>query len=511
MVLNDLGRKINGAIQSMSKANVIDEKVVDDMLKEIVRALMESDINIKLIQNLRNNVKASVNLDENTGAVNKKRNIQKAVMDELTRLVDPGVEAWKPKKGKSNVIMFVGLQGSGKTTTCTKLAAFYQRKNFKTCLVCTDTYTETDPVQLAHEGVSNFRKENFDIIIVDTSGRHKQEQELFDEMQQISLAINPDSTIFVMDGTIGQAADGQARAFKEAANVGSIIVTKMDGHAKGGGAISAVAATRCPIIFIGTGEHMHDLEPFAPGPFISKMMGMGDISGLMETVQDLRLDQNKDLMKKLEQGQFSIRDMYEQFTTILKMGPLSKVMGMMPGIPPELLAGSDAEGGNRIKRFMCIMDSMNAQELDGEGKEFVDQPQRLVRVARGSGTAVAEVETLLQQYKTFAAMVKKMGGQNGLFRNMQGMQQGGAGNPMFNPNRMQQAMKQLQGGGGIPNVPGMDIQGMINQMGGMAGMQNMMKNMMGGGGIPGMPATGGAGGMPDFAQMANMMKSMGMG
>lgn len=256
---------------------------------------------------------------------------------------------------------------------------------------------------------------------------------------------------------------------------------------------------------------MHDLERFAPGPFISKMMGMGDISGLMETVQDLKLDQNKDLMKKLEQGQFSIRDMYEQFTTILKMGPLSKVMGMMPGIPPELLAGSDAEGGNRIKRFMCIMDSMNAQELDGEGKEFIDQPKRLVRVARGSGTTVAEVETLLQQYKTFAAMVKKMGGQNGLLRNMQGMQQGGAGNPAFNANRMQQAMRQLQSGG-IPNVPGMDIQGMIEQMGGMSGVQNMMKNMMGGGGFPGMPGAGGAGGgMPDMAQMAKMMKSMGMG
>ncbi|KAG0246252.1 signal recognition particle 54 kDa protein [Mortierella sp. GBAus27b] len=535
MVLNDLGRKINTAIQGMSKANVVDEKVVDDMLKEIVRALVESDISIRLIQNLRNNVKASVNLDENTGAVNKKRNIQKAVMDELTRLVDPGVEAWKPKKGKANVIMFVGLQGSGKTTTCTKLASFYQRKGWKTCLVCTDTfragafdqlkqnatkakipyygsYTETDPVQLAHEGVSKFKKENFEIIIVDTSGRHKQEQELFNEMQQISSAVNPDSTIFVMDGTIGQAAEGQAKAFKEAANVGSIIVTKMDGHAKGGGAISAVAATHCPIIFIGTGEHMHDLERFAPGPFISKMMGMGDISGLMETVQDLKLDQNKDLMKKLEQGQFSIRDMYEQFTTILKMGPLSKVMGMMPGIPPELLAGSDAEGSNRIKRFMCIMDSMSAQELDGEGKEFADQPKRLVRVARGSGTTVAEVETLLQQYKTFAAMVKKMGGQNGLFKNMQGMQQGGAGNPMFNANRMQQAMKQLQSGG-IPNMPGMDIQGMINQVGGMSGVQNIMKNMMGGGGFPGMPGMGGAGGggMPDMAQMAKMMKSMGLG
>ncbi|KAF9161959.1 Signal recognition particle [Actinomortierella ambigua] len=548
MVLADLGRRINSAINNMSKSNVVDEKVVDDMLKDICKALLESDINVKLVQQLRKNVKASINLDENTGAVNKKRNIQKAVMDELTRLVDPGVEAWKPKKGKANVIMFVGLQGSGKTTTCTKLASFYQRKGWKTCLVCTDTfragafdqlkqnatkakipyfgsYTETDPVQLAHEGVNKFKKDHFEIIIVDTSGRHKQEQELFDEMQQISSAINPDSTIFVMDGTIGQAADAQSRAFKEAANVGSIIVTKMDGHAKGGGAISAVAATQCPIIFIGTGEHMHDLERFAPGPFISKMMGMGDISGLMETVQDLKLDQNKDLMKKLEQGQFSIRDMYEQFTTILKMGPLSKVMGMMPGIPQELMAGSDQDATNRIKRFMCIMDSMSAQELDGEGKEFINEPKRINRVARGSGTSVVEVETLLQQYKGFAAMVKKMGGQNGFLKNMQAMQQaggaGGGGGPGgMNPNAMAQAMRQMGGMGGVQNMisqmGGMGgVQNMIEQMGGMGAMQDMMRNF-GMGGMPGMGGGGGGGGrgrgggMPDMAKMSQMMRSMGL-
>ncbi|KAG0237500.1 Signal recognition particle [Actinomortierella wolfii] len=535
MVLADLGRRINSAISNMSKSNVVDEKVVEDMLRDICKALLESDINVKLVQQLRKNVKASINLDENTSAVNKKRNIQKAVMDELTRLVDPGVEAWKPKKGKANVIMFVGLQGSGKTTTCTKLASFYQRKGWKTCLVCTDTfragafdqlkqnatkakipyygsYTETDPVQLAHEGVNKFKKDHFEIIIVDTSGRHKQEQELFDEMQQISTAINPDSTIFVMDGTIGQAADAQARAFKEAANVGSIIVTKMDGHAKGGGAISAVAATGCPIIFIGTGEHMHDLERFAPGPFISKMMGMGDISGLMETVQDLKLDQNKDLMKKLEQGQFSIRDMYEQFTTILKMGPLSKVMGMMPGIPQELLAGSDQDATNRIKRFMCIMDSMSAQELDGDGKEFISEPHRIARVARGSGTSVVEVETLLQQYKGFAAMVKKMGGQNGFLKNMQAMQQAAGGPGGMNPSAMAQAMRQMGGMGGMQNMinqmGGMSgVQNMIEQMGGMGAMQDMMRNF-GMGGMGGMGR--GRGGMPDMSKMTQMMRSMGL-
>ena len=217
------------------------------------------------------------------------------------------------------------------------------------CLVCTDTfragafdqlkqnatkaripfygsYTEVDPVQLALEGVAKFKKEGFEIIIVDTSGRHKQETELFDEMKQISDVVNPDNAIFVMDGTIGQAADAQARAFRQTVNIGSIIITKMDGHAKGGGAISAVAATASPIIFIGTGEHIHDLDPFDAQKFIGKMLGMGDISGLIETVKELNLEQNKDLMKNLEAGIFTLKDMRDQLQMIMSMGPLSKGM-----------------------------------------------------------------------------------------------------------------------------------------------------------------------------------------
>lgn len=176
--------------------------------------------------------------------------------------MDPGTEAFKPKKSRSNVIMFVGLQGSGKTTTCTKLAYYYKRKGFRTCLVCADTfragafdqlkqnatkagipffgsYTEQDPVQIAREGVQKFKAESFEVIIVDTSGRHKQEADLFDEMKQIQEAVQPDQIIFVLDGAIGQAAESQATAFNGTVNIGSIIITKMDGHAKGGGAISA--------------------------------------------------------------------------------------------------------------------------------------------------------------------------------------------------------------------------------------------------------------------------------
>lgn len=253
-------------------------------------------------------------------------NIQ-AVYDELVKLVDPHAEPYKPKKGKSNVIMFVGLQGAGKTTTCTKLARHYQARGFKTCLVCADTfragafdqlkqnatkaqipyygsYVETDPVKVAKDGVARFKKEKFEIIIVDTSGRHSQDQDLFEEMVQIQEVVHPDQTIMVLDSTIGQSAEKHSKAFKETADFGAIILTKTDGAAAGGGAISAVAATNTPIVFLGTGEHLMDLERFDPKRFVGRLLGMGDVQGLFEHVQTLQINQ-KDTMKHIQEGIFS--------------------------------------------------------------------------------------------------------------------------------------------------------------------------------------------------------------
>ncbi|KNC73159.1 hypothetical protein SARC_14284, partial [Sphaeroforma arctica JP610] len=201
------------------------------------------------------------------------------------------------------------------------LGYYYQKKGWKVCLICADTfragafdqlkqnctkaripfygsYTETDPVVIAAEGVQKFKEEKFEIIIVDTSGRHKQEAGLFEEMLQVDQAVHPDNIVFVMDASIGQAAELQAAAFKGQVDVGSVIITKLDGHAKGGGALSAVAATKSPIIFMGTGEHLDDFEPFSAQPFVSKLLGMGDLGGLMEVVKDLDLEKNTGLMER---------------------------------------------------------------------------------------------------------------------------------------------------------------------------------------------------------------------
>lgn len=500
MVLADLGRKITNALKSLSNATVINEEVLNAMLKEICAALLESDVNVSLVKKLRNNIKVAANFEEMAAGTNKRRLIQHTVFQELCKLVDPGVKQWQPVKGKNNVIMFVGLQGSGKTTTCTKLAYYYQRKGWKTCLICADTfragafdqlkqnalkaripyygsYSEPDPAIIAADGIEKFKKENFEIIIVDTSGRHKQEESLFEEMLQVSNAVDPDNIIFVMDASIGQACEAQAQAFKDKVDVASVIITKLDGHAKGGGALSAVAATKSPIIFIGTGEHTDDFEPFKTQPFISKLLGMGDIEGLIDKVNELKLDENEELIDKLKQGVFTIRDMYEQFQNIMKMGPFSQIMGMIPGFSNDFISkGNEQESVARLKRLMTMMDSMNDTELDSPNgaKLFTKQPGRLTRIARGSGVSTREVQELLSQYQKFAQMVKKMGGIKGLFK-------GGDMAKNVNPSQMGKLNAQM--------AKMMDPR-VLHQLGGMGGLQNMMKQFQGASGQMGGPAPG---------------------
>lgn len=275
---------------------------------------------------------------------NRARIVQKAVVEELVALLTPETSS-KPTAGKSAasssilqlrrskpyVVLFVGLQGAGKTTTIAKFARYYQKRGHKTGMVCADTFragafdqlkqnatklrvpfygshSEADPVLIAQQGVEHFRNESYELILVDSSGRHKQEAKLLEEMQELSAAIQPDRIILVVDATQGQAVYDQALAFHGAVSVGAIIVTKLDGHAKGGGALSAVAATSSPILFLGEGEHFDDLEPFNAQSFVSKLLGYGDPKGLAEAMKDVS---NKELMEKMSKGEFTLRDMYK--------------------------------------------------------------------------------------------------------------------------------------------------------------------------------------------------------
>eukprot|EP00003_Mantamonas_plastica_P021577 TRINITY_DN3517_c0_g2_i1.p1 TRINITY_DN3517_c0_g2~~TRINITY_DN3517_c0_g2_i1.p1 ORF type:complete len:509 (-),score=185.37 TRINITY_DN3517_c0_g2_i1:123-1607(-) len=477
MVLAELGRSITDAIGRMSRSKILDEDVINEMLRDIEFALLQADVRAAVVKTLRERIK-KFDLDEMPAGMNTRRLIQREVYDALTDMIDPGVPPYKPIKGQSNVIMFVGLQGSGKTTTCTKYAHYYQNKGWKVCMICADTfragafdqlkqnatkakipfygsYTETDPVRVAGDGVQKFKDEGYEIIIVDTSGRHKQEEALFEEMEQVSEAVEPNDVVFIMDSSIGQAAYDQAKAFHDKVTVGSCIITKMDGHAKGGGALSAVAATGSPIIFIGTGEHIQDFETFKPRSFLGRLLGLGDMNALMETIQDVGLENQTAMIQRMAAGKFTMRDLYEQLSNIMKMGPLNKVMSMLPGFGQDLLTkGKEQESMDRLKGFMCTMDSMTDEELDCDGALF-KQKTRVTRIARGAGKSNKFVEELLTEYKRFGKVVKKMKGLK-IGKNGDVSMKGG-----MNPQNMAKMMDPR----------------MLNQMGGASGLAKMMKSM----------------------------------
>jgi signal recognition particle subunit SRP54 len=571
MVLAELGGKLRDSLRKLhSSSGHVTKEQLNALLSDISRALIESDVNVKMVMGMRERIKHKVlaqieaeqdqqqqqqqqqqsgdpdndmDMATNTNtrrASHLSKTVQKAVVDELTSLLSPESKPYALKKGKPNVILFVGLQGSGKTTSIAKFANYHQRRGWKTAMVCADTfragafdqlkqnatklrvpfygsYTQADPVQIAQDGVQQFQKEKYEVIIVDTSGRHKQEAALFDEMQEISAAVKPHNTILVVDATQGQAVYDQALAFHSAVDVGSVIVTKLDGGAKGGGALSAVAATQSPILFTGTGEHFEDLESFHAESFVSKLLGYGDLRGLAEAFKSVDADEDKEkLLKQLEQGKFCLRDMYNQFQKVLSMGSMQKLMGMMPGMPDYLIPkGGDQEATGRLKKFMYMMDSMTDAELDGKvDLSKRDDPKvqsRVRRIAAGSGTHIQEVLMLLQVHRQFEGMV----GKNKAFfgKNAQAKQQQMAAQIRKNPNLIQQRLNQMD-----PR--------MLQQMGGRDAVGAMMQQMAkgggagpggGGGGMPDMDAMMGGlggGGMPagmDMEAMMKMAQSMGMG
>jgi signal recognition particle subunit SRP54 len=260
-----------------------------------------------------------------------------------------------------------------------------------------------DAVKVVTEGLRQYGDR--DVIIVDTSGRHKEEQELIKEMKMLERSIKPDEVMLVIDGTIGQQALAQAKAFNEATPIGSILVTKLDGSARGGGALSAVAATGAPIKFIGTGEKTEDIEAFVPSRFVGRLLGMGDLETLLEKVKEAEITVPEKKAKAIMSGKFTLTDMYEQFEAMKGMGTFKKLFKMLPGmsykIPDDML--NMAEG--RLEKWRVLIQSMTPQERDNP-KIF--NSSRMKRVARGSGTSEKDVKELLKQYIMMRRMLKTM-------------------------------------------------------------------------------------------------------
>ena len=400
----------------ITKASYIDEKFVKNVIKDIQRALLSSDVNVKLVFELSKRIEERALKEKPKPGISKKGHILTIVYEELVRILGKKTELKIPKR-----IMLVGLQGSGKTTTCVKLARFYKNRGIEPFIIACDTqrpaayeqlkqlaeplnikiYGEPEnknSVEVLLHGLEKAKKSK--IIILDTAGRHKSEQELFNEMKKLAEIFNPDEKFLVIDSTIGQAAGIQAKAFNEAINITGVILTKLDGSAKGGGALSAVAETSSPIVFIGTGEKIEDLEIFDPEKFISRLLGMGDISALIERAKQT-MDEKK--VKEIFKGELTLEDLRYQIQSIIRLGPLSSIIQMIPGL--SLTVDDDATKltEEKMKKFLVIMDSMTKEERI---KPKILNSSRIRRIAKGSGTSIEEVKELLNYYNMMRKTLK---------------------------------------------------------------------------------------------------------
>ena len=424
MVLDRLGSSLNDALRKVFRAPVMDEKTVKELVRDIQRALLQADVNVKLVLEVSKRIEERALKEKVPPGVSRREHVVKVVYEEITRFLGEKSVSLKIEPGKRKVLMLLGIQGSGKTTASGKLAKYFQKRGLKTALVCTDTYRpgaydqlkqladraniavygepkEKNAVKIAIHGLKQFK--DYDLVIIDTAGRHKEEAGLIAEMKKLENTIKPDESILVIDGTIGQQAAIQAKALHEASPIGSILVSKLDGSARGGGALSAVAAIGAPIKFISSGEKLEDIEAFVPSRFVGRLLGMGDLQSLVEKVRDAEVKVPEKKARAFMSGKFTLTDMFEQFESMKKMGPLKGILKMIPGMGYNIPDDQMNLAEDALKKWRVIIQSMTPKERE---KPKILSSSRIHRVARGSGTSEKEVKQLLTQYNQMRKMMK---------------------------------------------------------------------------------------------------------
>lgn len=432
MVLEKLSTSLRNTLQKIAKSMFVDEKLLNELVKDIQRALLQADVNVELVFDFTNKIKDKLKKEETPPGLTKKEHLINIVYEELVNFL--GKEQSKIEIDKKPFkIMLVGLFGSGKTTTAGKLARYFTKRGNKVALVGLDVHRpaamdqieqiakqakipvflnkkEKDPLKIYDE----FKKEynNYDVLIIDTAGRDALSKDLIEEIEKINEKIKADENILVISADIGQAAQKQAEQFHKSCSITGVIVTKMDGTARGGGSLTACAISGAPIKFIGVGEKLEDLESYNPQGFVGRLLGMGDLEALLEKAKDaINVEDAEDLSKRFLKGEFTLIDLYEQMQTMKKMGSMSKIMEMIPGfsqlkLPKELL--NVQEG--KLEHWKIAMNSMTKEEL--EDPELIDS-QRIDRISKGSSVKTSDIRELVKQHRQGKKMVKMMKGSGG--------------------------------------------------------------------------------------------------
>lgn len=428
-MLEKLGELLRRTTNKIANAIFLDKDLVDSIIKDLQRALIEADVNIHLVKQLSDKIRRAA-LDERIKGIEKKEHIIKLLHDELALIL--GEHKQLKLQKTQNRIMFLGLYGTGKTTTIAKLGNYYAKRGSKVALVGLDVHRPAAAEQLKQLGDKNKIKvlinpqekdaikiwkyfsdelKDYDLVLVDTAGRHTLDKELIEEIKSLNKTIKPTETILVMPADIGQAAKKQTQEFLEAIGISGVIITRMDSTAKGGGALTACAETHAPVFFITTGEKINDIEEFNPKSFLSRLLGMGDLESLMEKVRSITDEgKQKKIQKKLEDGKLGLEDVIEQVKGMNQLGGFEKIKSMIPGlgsakIPENMLENQEA----KIAKWEHILKSMTPEER--ANPELLEkQTSRISRVASGAGVHNSDIRALLKQYKLLNEMLKSGAG-----------------------------------------------------------------------------------------------------
>jgi signal recognition particle subunit SRP54 len=448
-MLDNLRTGLRSALKKIVGASDINEELIDSLSKDIQRSLLQSDVNVRQVLSITKNLKERALNEQPPKGLTKKDHIITILYNEISSLLgytgshiihlDKTIsipeDSFNFQPGKKNIILMLGIQGSGKTTCTVKIARWLTRHGYKVAIIGADTWRpgaltqlkmnsikikvevygeeeNKDPISIVKKGLEYYKSQDYDVIVIDTAGRHKEESALLEEMNEMNKVTNPDLVLLVIDGTIGQQAYSQAKAFHDTAPIGGIVITKLDGTAKGGGALAASAVTGAKIFFIGTGERIDDLELFSPTRFVGRLLGMGDIKALLEMAKKLEIEADETQAKRLLGGKMTIEDFYSQMENVNKMG-FRNVIENLPGLSGMVKDDQLEVLQGKIEKWRFIIQSMTKEEK--KDPNIINDARRK-RISRGSGITEHEVKDMIKQYNNSKTMMKQAKG-----RQMHGM------------------------------------------------------------------------------------------
>ena len=435
-MFDSLSTRLQDVFRSLRGEARLTEQTVEAALREIRMALLEADVNFKVVKAFIDRVRDRAVDQDVLKSLSPAQQVVKIVRDEMLALFGDTTGGLPPSSAKPRVVLLLGLQGSGKTTTSGKLGRWLTKQGRHPLLVSTDVRRpaaieqlsvvgkqagvrvfdpagEMDPVRRAAGAMTEARNSGFDTVIVDTAGRLHIDDELMDELAAIKAAVGPSDLLYVADAMTGQDAIKSAGEFNRRIGVTGVVLTKMDGDARGGAALSVVGVVGVPIAFVGSGERLQDLEPFHPDRVVSRVLGMGDVLSLIEKAEEaVSIEDAEKLERKIRNDEFTLEDFRDQLRTIKKMGPLEQILGMLPGMGglKELAANREAVDDKQLGRIEAIINSMTPKERRNHA---LINGSRRKRIARGSGRSVEEVNRVLKQFVEMRKMLKVMSGVGG--------------------------------------------------------------------------------------------------